>query len=214
MGRLASGLFALVLLGAASRAEAVHPHLPRDGAPPGFFVGAAGGATLPLGAWAAGAGSSGNPPGTPEIVPGAGGRVFAGWAPAGSRFFALQAEIAYAHLGARSPDGRAGLWSGAVGGSVDLPGRGHGKWALELHGSLGVVAPVGGPDGGGAYDFLEATLFGRTGARAVARLDNGFETFLGLDLLMAPGAVDHPGQERRSIVVLEPALGLRYWFGP
>jgi hypothetical protein len=214
MGRLGSGLLALVLVGAASRAEAVHPHLPRDGSPPGFFVGTAGGAMVPLGAWAAGAGSKGNPPGTPEIVAGAGGRVFAGWAPAGSRLFAVQADLGYAHLGARGPDGRAGLWSGAVGGTVDLPGRGRGRWALELHGAVGVVVPVGGPDGGGSYGFLETTLFGRTGARLVARLENGFDAFLGLDLLTAPGAVDHPGQEKRSIVVLEPALGLRYWFGP
>jgi hypothetical protein len=206
---------ALGLSAIAAPAAALHSHQPPAGARSGVYLGLAGGATVPLGDWATGTGTSAaEPHGTPDLLTGAGGRVTAGWAPAGSRLFALQSEFGYAHLGARGPDGSAALWSFAVGGLLDLPGRGDGPYALELHGALGVVAPVGGPDGGGRYDFFSTTLFGRTGARLVARLENGFETYLGVDLLTAPGGVDHPGQEKRTILGLEPALGLRYWFGP
>lgn len=208
--RWAAWAAAVGLVGIAARAEARHPHDRPSAALPGIYVGLAGGPALPLGSWADGAGDATE---APEILAGAGGRVTVGWAPAGSQLFALQSELGYAHHGARGPDGSAGLWSVAVGGLLDLPGRGDGPYALELHGALGVVAPVGGPDGGGRYDFFATTLFGRTGARFVARLDGGFESYLGVDLLTAPGGVDHPGQEKRAILALEPALGLRYWFG-
>jgi hypothetical protein len=211
---LAGWTVALGLGAAATPAAALHPHARPDDAPSGLFVGLAGGATVPLGDWAAGTGATaGEPRGAPDILAGAGGGAIAGWAPAGSRLFALQSELGYARLGTRGPDGSAGLWSFAVGGLLDLPGRGDGPYALELHGALGVVAPVGGPDGGGRYDFFSSTLFGRTGARLVARLENGFETYLGVDLLTAPGGVDHPGREKQTILGLEPSLGLRYWFG-
>lgn len=214
--RLRTGAWtaALALWVVASRAEAEPSHVPPAPPLPHLHLGVAVGAAVPLGGWAAGAGSAGNPAGTPELSTGAGGRFTAGWAPSGSRLFALQTELGYAHLGAWDPRGSADLWSLAVGGTLDLPGRGDGALALELHGALGVVAPVGGPDTGGSYGFFATTLFGRTGARLVARLEGGFESYLGLDLLTAPGGVEHPGREKRTLLTLEPALGLRYWFGP
>ena len=75
-----------------------------------------------------------------------------------------------------------------------------------------------------AYDFLRTTIAGRVGARGTWRLGE-LDLWAGLDLLVAPGAVQHTealpsadaplvrSLERRSITALEPGVGLRYWFG-
>lgn len=184
-----------------------------------FFAGVEANALIPVGTWTDG-GAQGTPAlEAPRFSAGPAGHLALGWSPLRSRFFALTLEGGYTAVGTEAPPGgsaSARLYTAAVGGILDMPGRGSTPFALELHGSLGVLVPTGEAEADGVkmpYDFLDSTLFGRTGARLVARLPRGFEAFAGADFLAGPGGVQHPGVEPRTIMGLVPALGLRYWFG-
>lgn len=223
---------------AARAAEPVVPHAPPLRL---AFVGLDGGLMVPFGDWAdhASAGTRGYPADTPQFSTGGAGTFSVGFAPSRSRWFTVGLEGSFGQIGtsaweefARSRgnplSASARMWSVAAAGTVAMPGR-TSRYGLELHGALGVLAASGEetPDGGAdrSYAFLRSTLFGRIGARFVARLVEGMDTYAGLDLLAAPGGVRHrassaaPGGSVRSeaastISALEPTLGVRLWFDP
>ena len=205
----------LVLAAAAAppKVEPIAPHHGRPGLP--YFAGAEGRGLVPVGAWTEGAPAAGTELDLATFGPGVGGTLHAGWSPSRSRFFALLAEGGVQSVGAAVP-GRTGaaaqLTRAGVGGLLHMPGRSGTPFALELKGGIGLLVPEG-RGGAETRGFLNPTLYGRAGARFGAGFDQEAQKLGGADFLAAPGAVDHPGTERQSILGLEPVLGVRTWFG-
>lgn len=192
-----------------------------------------GGAALPLGQWA----DNFSFPEQRQFGVGPGARFAFGWAPGGSPLFTAGIEGGWVRLGTSDwerftarqtsrADAEAWLWSLMVAGTVDLPRRGSGPFAAELHGALGLLLPRGEERWQGRrveYDFLHPTLAGRVGLRGAWRHER-WDLWIGADLLVAPGAVRHEeplpsaggplvrSLERRTLTALEPGLGLRCWF--
>lgn len=222
--RLAAALASLVILAIGKEAEAQTA-----------FVSLEGGPLLPFGDWA----DNLSHPDQTQFGVGPGGKLALGWAPRDTRYFTVGLEVAHGQPGTHawesftartSSRAQAGarLWTVMAGGTVSLPGRGWSQMAAELHGALGVLVPSGEEQWRGTttdYDFLRSTVAARVGSRAVWRLEE-FDVWLGLDVLVAPGALRPteplPSAEapiarnpvRRTLAVIEPGFGLRYWFMP
>lgn len=220
------------MLRPAVAAAALLLALPAAAAP--GFVQVDGNAMLPMGEWS----NNFSVPDQSQFSAAPAARVSAGWAPRSSRYFTVGFEAAYSRIGTGAwesftarrtsrVDADARMWSLMAGGTVTVPGRARGPFALELHGALGVLVPSGEETYAGTrvdYDFLKPTIAGRVGTRGVWRFDPSWDVWAGADLLVAPGAV-RPTEplasaggplrrslERRSLTALEPGLGLRYWF--
>lgn len=180
------------------------PALHHGPASPPFAIGLEGAALVPFGDVAAAPSS---------IEEGLSALLTLRHAPEGSRFFAIGLELGGAALDATvpgAPGGAVRALRAGLGGSLAIPGRGGGPFALELTLGLGLLRPVAAAESP-ELPFLRATLYGAPAAKLLVRLDEGLELSVGAELLVAPGAVDHPDRQKELWLTAGPVAGLRLW---
>ena len=195
-------------LAAAGLPDLHHPSPSRP-----LAIGVEGAALLPLGTSAAGDPGSVQAVDGTRLKEGAAVRLSIHHAPSGSRFLSLGGELGGAWHDAKVPGARGGAvraWRAGLVGALAIPGRGSAPLALELSCAAGLFVPAAAPEAP-ALPFLRPTLYGAPAARLLVRLDDALELAVGAELLVAPGAVDHPDRQKELWLTAGPVAGLRLW---